>query len=71
MYNRNGKGIRRIKLSERPDIFKKVDPHRKIKTCKIRSAQDEYSADKQLKQLKEKMQNHGIQDSTDDDDDEN
>ena len=71
MYNRNSKGIRRIKLSERPDIFRKVDPRRKIKTYKIRSAQDEYSADKQLKQLKEKMQNHGIQDSTDDDDDEN
>ena len=71
MYNRNSKGIRRIKLSERPDIFRKVDPHKKIKTYKIRSAQDEYSADKQLKQLKEKMQNHGIQDSTDDDDDEN
>lgn len=69
-YDKTGKGVRKIKNANRPDIFRPVTEHKGLKTYKIRSLQDEYSADKQMKQLQEDMRTHGIQKTKDDDGDE-
>lgn len=69
-YDKTGKGVRKIKNANRPDIFRPVTEHKGLKTYKIRSLQDEYSADKQMKQLQEDMRTHGIKKTKDDDGDE-
>ena len=59
-YHKPGKVVRKIKNANRSDIFRPITEHKGLKTYKIRSLQDEYSADKQMKQLKDDLKTHGI-----------
>lgn len=66
-YEKNSKGIKRKKLSGRPDLFKQTSQSKGLKTVKLGSRQDKYSAEKQMKQLRKDMRTHGIQETKDDD----
>lgn len=66
-YEKNGKGIKRKKLSGHPDLFKQTSKSKGLKTVKLGSRQDKYSAEKQMKQLRKDMRTHGIQETKDDD----
>ncbi len=67
LYEKNGKGIKRKKSSGRPDLFKQTSQSKGLKTVKLGSRQDKYSAEKQMKQLRKDMRTHGIQETKDDD----
>lgn len=66
-YGKNGKGIRRVRSSVNPGIFRVATDRKGVKTRKLRSTRDDYSADKQMKQLKEDIKAHGIKEVEDDD----
>lgn len=66
-YDKTSKGIRRRKSSPNSGIIRKATNWKGLKTHKLRSPRDEYSADKQMKQLKEDIKAHGIKETDDDD----
>ena len=69
-YEKTGTGIKRKKSSGCPDTFKQIAQNKGLKTFKLGSRRDKYSAEKQMKQLQEDMRTHGIQETKDDDGDE-
>lgn len=66
-YEKTSKGIKRKKSSGRPDMFRKIAQNKGLKTIKLGSRRDKYSAEQQMKQLQEDMRTHGIQEIKDDD----
>lgn len=65
-YDKTSKGIRKIRKSGQPGIFRKTS-FDGAKKYKIRSPRDEYSADKQMKQLQEELRTYGIMETTEND----
>ena len=64
--DKTSKGIRRRKSSPNTGIFRKATDRKGLKTYKLRSPRNEYSADKQMLQLKEDIKAHGIKETEDD-----
>ncbi|MBR1751992.1 MAG: helix-turn-helix transcriptional regulator [Ruminococcus sp.] len=69
-YTRSGTGVKRLKTSGHTGLFKPTVQGEGLKTFKLGSRRDKYSAEMQMKQLQEDMRTHGIQDMNDDDGDE-
>lgn len=66
-YTGSGTGVKRIKTSGHTGLFKPSTQGKGLKTFKLGSRRDKYSAEKQMKQLQEDMRTHGIQEMEDDD----
>ena len=48
-------------------MFRKIAQNKGLKTIKLGSRRDKYSAEQQMKQLQEDMRTHGILETKDDD----
>ena len=66
-YDKASKSIGRRKSSTTLSIFRKATDWKRLKNRKLRSPQDEYSVDKQMKQLKEEIKAHSIKEANDED----